>query len=78
MFVAKTDRRYYSNTPSIWQDSNELNMKTFVKYLGLSISQFIGTAYELNALLHFTAAMIYYYSCVYSTIIYCVSVWGDA
>ena len=35
-------------------------------------------AYKLNSLLNVTAAMNYYFSCVYSTVIYCVAVWGAA
>ena len=85
--------RHYTISPSIWLDSNELILKTCVKYLGLSIddsfkfqslaeniksrlSHYIGFGYKLNFPLNLTAAMIYYYSRAYSTVIYCVSVRG--
>ena len=85
--------RHYSIFFSIWLDSNEMILKTCVKYLGLSfddifkfqthaqniksrLSQFIGFDYKLNVLLNLTAAMKYYFSCLYPTIIYCASVWG--
>ena len=39
---------------------------------------FVGIAYSFNALFNITAAMNYYFSYMYFTICYYLSVWGGA
>ena len=56
----------------------EKNLKfaSHVENISSKIAQFIGIAHKLVALFFLTAARNYYYYCVQTTLIYCITVWG--
>ena len=55
-----------------------LKFASHVENVSSKLAQFIGIAQKLNAMMNLTAAKNYYYSCTYSTLIYCITVWGGA
>ena len=53
-----------------------LKFHTHINKLKGKLSQLCGVSFRLRSYLNHTAARSLYYSCVYSTIIYCIAVWG--
>ena len=49
-----------------------------IDQLKIRLSRFSGIAYKLKNFMNLRAAKNYYYSCVYSTLTYCISVYGGA
>ena len=45
-------------------------------YLKSRLSQFCGIARRLQGFMNLGAAKRYYYACIYSIIVYCISLWG--
>ena len=47
-----------------------------LSYLKSKLSRFCGVSYRVMKYLNLRAARNYYYACVYSTLTYCINVWG--
>ena len=58
-------------------DSN-LKFSCHIDYLITRLSQYCGISYAIRKHLNLRAAKNYYFSCIYSSLSYCISVWGGA
>ena len=54
----------------------KLNFNSHIYYVKSRLSQFCGVSYRLKNYFNFHSAKNVYYSCVYSIITYCITVWG--